>query len=420
MTACNSVVTVDLKDVIGPAFYASHRAIRAQQVDTVIEKGGRGSLKSSFCATEVILWLLRWPQSHALVLRQMSNTLADSVVPQLKWAIDMLGLSGRFAVKKSPLQITYKPTGQRIYFRGMDDETKIKSIKPPMGYIGALWIEEADQLRRGEDAVLSVRQSALRGTGNNPTLTLISFNPPANARNWANRYAREAAPRKLVHHSSYLEAPRDWLGAQFLSDAELLRKKKPLKYRHMYLGEMVGSGTQVFDNVVARTISAKEIAGFGNIISGVDWGWYPDPWMWCRTYYDAARRTLYVFDEARANKLNNAATAAIVKQRVSPGELILADSAERKSCADYRALGLRCQPARKPPGSVEQGLKWLQGLEAIVIDPARCPCTLQEFAEYEYETAPDGTVLGTYMDADNHAIDAVRYACSRIWQRKGA
>ena len=105
---------------------------------------------------------------------------------------------------------------------------------------------------------------------------------------------------------------------------------------------------------------------------------------------------------------------------MAPGELILADGAERKSCADYRAVGLRCQPASKPPGSVEQGLRWLQGLNAIVIDPDRCPCTLQEFMEHEYDTAPDGTVLGTYMDTDNHHIDAVRYACSRIWQRKGA
>ncbi|WP_270775213.1 phage terminase large subunit, partial [Ruthenibacterium lactatiformans] len=103
----------------------------------------------------------------------------------------------------------------------------------------------ADQLRRGENAVLSVKQSAFRGSGSNPTLTLISFNPPANARNWANRYAREQQPGKLVHHSSYLDAPRDWLGKEFLDGADWLRKTKPLKYRHMYLGEMVGSGTQV-------------------------------------------------------------------------------------------------------------------------------------------------------------------------------
>lgn len=421
MTAYNRpAVNVDLKDVIGRAFYDSHRAIRSQSVHTVVEEGGRGSLKSSFCSVEIVLWLLKWPKSHALVMRQMGNTLEDSVYAQMLWAIAILGLTDSFIQKKNPLRLIYKPTGQAIYFRGLDDEMKIKGIKPQFGYIGCLWFEEADQLRRGENAVLSVKQSAFRGSGDNPTLTLISYNPPPNARNWANRYAREQQPGKLVHHSSYLDAPRKWLGKEFLDGADWLRKTKPLIYRHMYLGEMVGSGTQVFDNIVSRKITAKEIAGFDNIISGVDWGWYPDPWVFIRTYYHAGTRTLYIFDEARGNKLTNHVTAKIVKERVAPGELILADLSDEKACADYRSFGLRCWPARKGPGSRELGVKWLQGLTAIVIDPNRCPCTLQEFLEWEYEVAPDGTVLGTLMDARDHGIDAARYACSRIWQRKGA
>lgn len=413
-------VTVDLKNVIGPGFYDSHRAVREQRAHTLVEEGGRGSLKSSFCSVEIVLWLLKWPQSHALVMRQMGNTLEDSVYSQMLWAVAKLGLSEHFLEKKSPLRLIYKPTGQTIYFRGLDDEMKIKGIKPKFGYIGCLWFEEADQLRRGENAVLSVKQSAFRGSGSNPTLTLISFNPPANARNWANRYAREQQPGKLVHHSSYLDAPRDWLGKEFLDGADWLRKTKPLKYRHMYLGEMVGSGTQVFDNILSRKTTAKEIAGFDNIISGVDWGYYPDPWVFIRTYYHAATRTLYIFDEARGNKMQNAVTAEIVKGRVAPGELILADLSDEKACADYRSYGLRCWPARKGPGSRELGVRWLQGLNAIVIDPVKCPCVLQEFLEWEYEVAPDGTVLGTLMDANDHGIDAARYACSRIWQRKGA
>lgn len=421
MTAYNRpAVNVDLKDVIGRAFYDSHRAIRSQSVHTVVEEGGRGSLKSSFCSVEIVLWLLKWSKSHALVMRQMGNTLEDSVYAQMLWAIAILGLTDSFIQKKNPLRLIYKPTAQTIYFRGLDDEMKIKGIKPQFGYIGCLWFEEADQLRRGENAVLSVKQSAFRGSGDNPTLTLISYNPPPNARNWANRYAREQQPGKLVHHSSYLDAPRKWLGKEFLDGADWLRKTKPLIYRHMYLGEMVGSGTQVFDNIVSRKITAKEIAGFDNIISGVDWGWYPDPWVFIRTYYHAGTRTLYIFDEARGNKLTNHVTAKIVKERVAPGELILADLSDEKACADYRSFGLRCWPARKGPGSRELGVKWLQGLTAIVIDPNRCPCTLQEFLEWEYEVAPDGTVLGTLMDARDHGIDAARYACSRIWQRKGA
>ena len=209
ITSERAILEVDLNNVLGEAFQESHRAIKNRTVHTVVEEGGRGSLKSSFCSVEIVLWLLKWPQSHALVMRQMGNTLEDSVYSQMLWAVAKLGLSEHFLEKKSPLRLIYKPTGQTIYFRGLDDEMKIKGIKPKFGYIGCLWFEEADQLRRGENAVLSVKQSAFRGSGSNPTLTLISFNPPANARNWANRYAREQQPGKLVHHSSYLKAPAD-------------------------------------------------------------------------------------------------------------------------------------------------------------------------------------------------------------------
>ena len=171
-------VTVDLKNVIGPGFYDSHRAVREQRAHTLVEEGGRGSLKSSFCSVEIVLWLLKWPQSHALVMRQMGNTLEDSVYSQMLWAVAKLGLSEHFLEKKSPLRLIYKPTGQTIYFRGLDDEMKIKGIKPKFGYIGCLWFEEADQLRRGDNAVLSVKQSAFRGSGSNPTLTLIASTRP--------------------------------------------------------------------------------------------------------------------------------------------------------------------------------------------------------------------------------------------------
>ena len=157
-----------MKNVIGPGFYASHRAVREQRAHTLVEEGGRGSLKSSFCSVEIVLWLLKWPQSHALVMRQMGNTLEDSVYSQMLWAVAKLGLSEHFLEKKSPLRLIYKPTGQTIYFRGLDDETKVKGIKPKFGYIGCLWFEEADQLRRGENAVLSVKQSAFRGSGSTP------------------------------------------------------------------------------------------------------------------------------------------------------------------------------------------------------------------------------------------------------------
>lgn len=417
MTASKTAVQIDLKQIIGVAFYETHRLIKSSKVDEVVEAGGRGSLKSSFCGTEVPLFLLKNPECHALVTRQVADTMRDSVYAQILWSIEKLGLSSKFYCTQSPMQCVYKPTGQRILFRGLDDPYKIKSIKLPFGYIGCVWFEEADQIKGGEETVRNVQQSALRG--GEKALTLISFNPPAASINWVNRYALEQRPGKSVHKSSYKEAPASWLGSKFIERAEWLKQTQPTKYRHEYLGEVIGNGTQVFDNLTLKAIASSDIKQFGEIVSGVDWGWYPDPFAFNRTYYDAARRTLYIFDELNRKKCNNQETAKLVLTRIGEGEIVVADSSEKKSCADYRDMGIRCRDAVKGPGSVNQSMKWLQGLEKIVIDPIRCPDTAKEFSEYEYETAKDGEVLSGYPDTANHHIDAIRYATNRIWLRKG-
>ena len=405
-----------LSECMSPAFYELHRQIKTQRPHTVVCKGGRGSTKSSFMSVEFILFILQHPQCHGVVLRKVANTLRNSVYAQIQWAIGALGLTSKFKCTVSPMEITYLATGQKILFFGLDKPEKLKSIKLPHGYIGIVWFEEADQYA-GEAEIRSVKQSTLRG--GESAMTFLSFNPPAASKNWANRYALEAEPGKIVHHSTYLTTPRAWLGQRFFDDAEHLKETKPTSYRHEYLGEAVGNGTQVFDNIRLEPIDKKRIRTFGEIISGVDWGWYPDPWAFNRTGYDAARRTLYVFVELTRNKLNNFETAALVKKRIPQGEQIIADSAEAKSCADYRDAGLRCFEAVKGPGSVNQSMKWLQGLTAIVIDPDKCPDTAREFTEYEYETNKEGEAIQAFVDADNHHIDAVRYATNRIWLRRG-
>lgn len=412
-----SGVKVKVSEVIGPAFYDAHMQIVDGKIDELVAKGGRGSLKSSFCSVEVILQLLRHPECHALVTRQVADTLRDTVYTQMCWAIDALGLAGDFKCTLSPLQCTYTPTGQRILFRGLDDVAKIKGIKVPFGHIGIVWFEEADQIIGGEAKLRSVKQSALRGGAY--AMTLISFNPPASARNWANQYAMQPGPCKLVHHSTYLQVPAAWLGAPFIAIAKDLKVKNVTAYRHEYLGEIVGSGTQVFENLRIEEITDVQIGSFDRLYNGVDWGWYPDPWAFNRMHYDAGHRTLYLFAEATLNRTSNKETAAIVKSHIKAGEKVTADNSENKSVADYRSFGIHCSAVVKGPGSVPYSMKWLQGLSAIVIDPARCPHTAKEFSEYEYEMGRDGEVEEGYPDYNNHHIDAVRYALYPVWKRRG-
>lgn len=411
MTTCN------LSSLISQAFYESHRAVKNNEINELVEKGGRGSAKSSFISVEVILEMIKHSLCHAVVIRKVKNTLRTSVYAQICWAIAELGLSSKFRCTTSPMECTFLTTGQKILFFGMDDPGKLKSIKVPFGYIGIAWFEELDQFD-GAEQVRNVEQSLFRG--GEYSMCFKSFNPPAMARNWANRYALEPKQGKRVHHSTYQTTPADWLGSRFLNDAEHLKETNETAYRHEYLGEVVGSGTQVFENLKIETISDYQISQFDRILNGVDWGWYPDPWAFNRCYYDAARRTLYIFDELTRRRTGNRETAALVLERISQDEIVIADSAEEKSIGDYQSYGIRCRSAEKGPGSVNYSTKWLQSLASIVIDPARCPDTVTEFSEYEYERdKKTGEVLQGYPDLNNHHIDAVRYATNRIWKRRG-
>lgn len=396
---------VRLSQIVGAGFARSHAQVK-NGVTELIEKGGRGSGKSSFLSVELVLFLLKHPKCHAVAVRKVANTLRASVFAQLQWAVERLGLAPFFRTALSPMEMEYLPTGQKILFFGMDDPGKLKSIKVPTGYIGAAWFEELDQFT--EEEVRSAEQSVFRGGGE--FLCLKSFNPPPGASHWVN--CLEEKPGRSIHHSTYRELPPDWLGPKFLADAEHLRLTRPEVYRHEYLGECVGLGNAVFPNLQISTISDKQIASFDRRYYGVDWGWYPDPWAFNAMHYDAARRVLYIFAEATRLRTANADTARIVKKAAGNG-LVIADSAEEKSIDDYRSLGVRCVGARKGPGSVAYSMKWLQSLNAIVIDPVRCPDTAREFRLYEFDPEQG------YPDRDNHHIDAVRYALSRVWERRG-
>lgn len=410
------MTTFRLTELISPAFYASHRAVQSGELRELEEKGGRGSGKSSFVSVELLLLLLQHPDCHAIVLRKVGKTLRNSVYAQILWAISRLGLEPLFRCTLETMECSYLPTGQKILFFGLDDPGKLKSIKVPFGHIGIGWLEELDQFA-GPEEVRNVEQSLFRG--GEFAFCFKSFNPPASRRSWVNREALEHKPGRLVHHSTYLTTPREWLGEKWLADAEFLKQTNPTAYRHEYLGEVVGCGRAVFENLQLREIGEAEIRRFDRVAAGVDWGWYPDPWAFNRCAYDAHARTLYIFDELTRLKTNNKETAKLVMQRIEGWETVTADSSEPKSCGDYRDAGIRCREAVKGPGSVTESMKWLQGLTAIIIDPRRCPDTAKEFSEYEYETSREGEVLPGYVDADNHHIDAVRYATNRLWTRRG-
>lgn len=406
---------VRLSDVVAPHFYALHRDIMRHGHTYYWLEGGRGSTKSSEISLEIPQLLIKNPDCHAVVLRKVGNTIKNSVYPQIQWGIDTLGLTSKFRFKTSPHEITYRKTGQKILFFGVDDPQKIKSIKLPFGYIGIAWFEELDQFS-GMEEIRNLNQSLLRG---GPRFwEFCSFNPPKSQNNWVNEEKLFDDADRMIHHSTYLDVPRAWLGERFFEDAEKLKAKNETAYRHEYLGEVTGTGGAVFENVEERPMDDELVRNFDKLYYGLDFGFSMDPLAFVSIFYDAKHEDLYIFDELYQQKLRNSMAVERIRPLVGTARII-ADSAEPKSIAEMRDLGLRITGARKGRDSVEHGIKWLQDRAHIYIDKRRAPNTYREFVSYEYERNRQGQFVSAYPDKDNHAIDAVRYAMSEVMRSGG-
>ncbi len=398
---------VSLKSLIAPSFHKLHRDVKRGCHTHHWLKGGRGSTKSSFVSIEIILGVMQHPEANAVALRKVGVNLKDSVYEQLQWAIQALGVEHYWDSKLSPLELIYRPTGQRIIFRGADKPKKIKSTKFRRGYARYIWFEEVDEFG-GPEEIRMINQSLMRG-GEQYTV-FYSYNPPQSQRNWVNTEVLEERPDRLVHHSTYLTVPRQWLGEQFFIEAEHLKNTKPDRYRHEYLGEVTGTGGEVFTNLTVRRITDEEIAAFDRIHRGLDFGYAADPLHYTVNHYERKRRRLFIFFEVHRTGMKNSMAVAAIKKENAGNSTVVADSAEPRTINEFRELGLNVIPAKKGPDSVEHGIKFLQDMEEIVIDPERCPNTAREFIGYELEKDAEGNFRADYPDKDNHSIDATRYS----------
>lgn len=426
--------SMDVTEHIADVYVPLHNDIQAEAHELINLPGGRGSGKSSFCALEIVDGIMHDSSglNNAIVFRRFANTLRDSVYSQLLWAIDVLGVGSLWRGTVSPMSLTYLPTGATILFRGLDDPLKIKSIKPKRGRFKWIWFEELSELP-GENFLRSVLQSVQRG--GNGFIIFRSFNPPVSAANWCNMLMDRADPQAITLRTSYLDVPTEWLGESFIAEAEKLQAINERAYRNEYLGEAVGSGGQVFENVEVRTITTDEENALEYLYCGVDFGFSADPACFLRVAYDNKRDTVYLLREIYGRKISNSELAerihadrldragnvtfygfgapTIYEERIQ----VICDAAEPKSIQDLRALGIKATACRKFSGSVLYGIRWLQNRH-IVIDPQRTPNAYKEIINYEYEHDRDGEFLSTVPDKDNHSIDCLRYALDKLINSK--
>lgn len=262
------------------------------------------------------------------------------------------------------------------------------------------------------EEIRNLNQSLMRG--GSKFWCFSSYNPPKSAQNWVNEEMMTDEPDRLIHVSSYLDVNPDWLGPQFIYEAEKLKRKNETAYRHEYLGEITGTGGAVFENVKEMAMTEADIGQFDKRYYGLDFGFAVDPLSFLSMYYDKKRENLYIFDEIYRPKLTNRQAAGKIREKTTDTAIIRADSAEPKSIRELNELGLKVIAAKKGPDSVDFGIKWLQGLSNIYIDKNRCPNAYREFVTYEYERTRDGQYISAYPDKNNHAIDAARYGLETV------
>lgn len=410
---------VDLSKLFNDNFKEFYRDFKnSDDITFFIHKGGRNSAKSTHIALALVLDIIKNPVT-TIVAKRYSNSLEKTVIEQIQWAINELGVQDYFKQNKSDRFFTYLPRGNKIAFIGADDPDRIKGIKSAKFPIARLWIDELAQFK-SEDELNNLKNSILRDklpVGLKYKM-VYSYNPPKRKHNWVNKlYESSLLPKSYkVYHSNYTQNPH--VADEFRIEAEHIKNTNPRRYDHEYMGLPIGNGIVPFDNLEFREITDEEIMRFDNIRNGNDFGYSVDANAFVRLHYDKTRKKIYIFGEIYEIKLSNSELVDKIKEKGWNDVFTIADSEDPKSIDECKRLGLKMVGARKGKGSVEYGEKWLDDLEAIIIDPKRCPNTAREFENIDYATDKDGNVLPKLIEKDDHTIASCRYALENDMQNR--
>lgn len=376
-------------------------------------KGSRASKKSTTTAMNLIYRIMEYPESNVLVVRKTYRTLLDSCYAQLKWAINRLGVKDYFDFKLSPLEIIYKPTGQKILFRGLDDPLKVTSVTVDVGSLCFLWIEEAYEIMSESDFDMldeSIRGEVPKGHFKQITLT---FNP-WNERHWIKgRFFDKKDNDILAITTNY--TCNEWLDRSDLNVFERMKENNPRRYQVAGLGNWGIVDGLVYENFEERLFTLEDVKDY-KTVAGLDFGYTNDPTAFFIGFLDKKDSALYVWDEMYSKGLSNKKIYENIKNMGYSKEKITGDSAEPKSIDELKGYGLRIKGAKKGKDSILNGIQWIQDLK-IIIHP-RCNNFLTEISNYQWDKDKFGKALNRPVDDFNHLLDAMRYALEDDIQSK--
>ena len=372
-------------------------------------KGSRASKKSKTTALNFIVRIMEYPASNLLVVRKTFRTLKDSCFAELKWAISRLGVESFWECKYSPLEMTYKPTGQKIYFRGLDDPLKVTSITVSVGSLCWLWIEEAYELTKEEDFDMlqeSIRGQVPEGLFKQITLT---FNP-WNELHWLKKRFFDVVDKDILAMTTNYMC-NEWLDEADRKMFEGMKKNNPKRYKVAGLGDWGIVDGLIYENWKDDIFDVNEISGRKGVKSafGLDFGYTNDPTALFCGLVDEIAKKIYVFDEIYEKAMSNRKIYDEISRKGYAKEKIIADSAEPKSIDELRNLGLyRIQKARKGKDSINNGIQYIQDFE-IIIHP-KCVNFIKEIGNYTWDEDKFGNKINKPVDDFNHLLDAMRYA----------
>jgi len=374
-----------------------------------VVKGSRASKKSKTTALWIVYNMMKYRNANTLVVRKVYRTLKDSCYSDLKWAIHRLKVQDYWELKESPLEITYKPTGQKILFRGFDDPLKITSISVSVGQLCFCWVEEAYELT--DEVAFNMLDESIRGIVEEPLFKqiIISFNP-WNERHWLKaRFFDRKDKNILALTTNYL--CNEWLDESDKKLFEDMKKNNPRRYQVAGLGEWGIVEGLVYENWEEKEFDVNEISKRKGVKSafGLDFGYTNDPSAFFCGLIDVANKEIYVFDEIYKNAMKNRQIAEEIIRKGYGKEKIVADSQEPKSIDELYDLGLKgIRKSRKGRDSINNGVQYIQDYK-IIIHP-RCVNFITEISNYMWDKDKFDNPVNKPVDDFNHLMDAMRYA----------
>lgn len=373
-----------------------------------VVKGSRGSKKSKTAALNMISRIVKYPLSNALCVRRYGNTLRDSMFSDLKWAVHKLQLDAWWEFSVSPMQATYKPTGQKILFRGLDDGMKITSISVDHGVLNFVWIDEAYEIREDDFNKLdmSIRGELPEGYFKQITLT---FNPWS-ANSWLKKRFFDRPSDDVLALTTTWKC-NEWLGDDDRKLFEEMRINNPRRYRIEGDGEWGLAEGLIYENVEIKEFDVDELRRSGlKPAYGLDFG-YTDPNAFVCMLIDNDKKIIYIFDEFYKTGITNKQIAEEIKQKGYGSERIICDCAEPKSIAELRDEGIRAEPSRKGRDSVTHGIQLIQNYKIIV--HSRCVDFTKEINNYCWAKDKDGKPTDKPDHEFSHGMDAMRYGVQK-------